>query len=57
MKNNYKKVISALPSLDSDLKLQALESLLCWADHIDDLYIELKGLDFLSLIKNRDGGI
>jgi hypothetical protein len=57
MKNNFKKVLSAFPSLDSDLRLQALESLLCWADHIEDLYVELKGLDFLTLMKNRDDGM
>ncbi|KAG9478931.1 hypothetical protein GDO78_012545 [Eleutherodactylus coqui] len=47
-------VLYQLPKLNGVLKTQCLEIIMCRADEIPDLFLELKNRDFKQIMSNRD---
>ncbi|CAI9557295.1 unnamed protein product, partial [Staurois parvus] len=47
-------ILFLLPKLHGVLKTQCLEIIMCRAEEIPDLYIELKNKDFKQIMSNRD---
>ena len=47
------QILFRLPQVFGDFKMKCLEMLLSRAEHIDDLFLELKSKNFTTLLEHR----